>query len=121
MNMSLTPKKREFLKLLTPTLKKLFSENVNRRDDDDIEKFIYKQILIDNKTFSVSKYNFCIDKLSDMFVIQMYTYLESIGIPLSTLHHEARLNPILLDRYELELHTLMSEHEIETINDIVLF
>jgi len=121
--MSLTENKRSFLKLLLPTINELFisTGNLTRISNNpicDVEVFIRDQVLINKKTFSISKFKFAIEKLDAHALL---LHLDDINIPISRIYKKAQINPLMLNAFELEIHKLILDGDIVSFSDFLLY
>ena len=120
--MSLTDDKRLFLNILLPTINELFvtTGNLTRISNNPIcqvEVFIRDQILINKKTFSISKFKFAIEKLHARAINNLILHLDDINIPISRVYKKAQINPLMLNAFELEIHKLILDGDIDCISD----
>jgi len=121
--MSLTENKRSFLKLLLPAINELFisTGNLTRISNNpicDVEVFIRDQVLINKKTFSISKFKFAIEKLDAHALL---LHLDDINIPISRIYKKAQINPLMLNAFELEIHKLILDGDIVSFSDFLLY
>ena len=124
--MSFTDEKRMFLNVLIPAMNDLLvsSRNLRRIVNDpicEVEVFIRDQILINKTTFSISKFKFSIEKLHPHAINRLLTHFDEINLPLSRIYKKAQLNPLMLNEFELEIHKLILNGDINTFSDFLLY
>lgn len=124
--MSLTDEKRLFLNILIPAMNDLLvsSRNLRRIVNDpmcEVEVFIRDQILINKTTFSISKFKFSIEKLHPRAINRLLIHFDEINLPLYRIYKKAQLNPLTLNEFELELHKLILDGDINTFYDFLLY
>lgn len=124
--MALTDEKRVFLNMLIPAMNDLLvsSRNLKRIVNTpicEVEVFIRDQILINKTTFSISKFKFSIEKLHPHAINRLLTHLDEINLSLSRIYKKAQLNPLMLNEFELELHKLILNGDINTFSDFLLY
>jgi len=124
--MALTDEKRVFLNILIPAMNDLLvsSRNLKRIVNTplcDVEVFIRDQILINKTTFSILKFKFSIEKLHPRAINRLLTHFDEMNLPLSIIYKKAQLNPLMLNEFELELHKLILNGDINTFSDFLLY
>ena len=124
--MSLSDEKRRFLNILMPAINDLLisTKNLKRIVNDpmcEVEVFIRDQILINKTTFSISKFKFSIEKLHPHAITRLLTHFDVMNLPLSRIYKRAQINPLILNKVELDYHTLILNGDINTFSDFLLY
>jgi len=124
--MALTDEKRVFLNMLISAMNDLLisSRNLKRIVNTpicEVEVLIRDQILINKTTFSISKFKFSIEKLHPHAINRLLYHFDEMNLPLSRIYKKAQLNPLMLNEFELELHKLILNGDINTFSDFLLY
>lgn len=121
----MTPEKRVFVKKVAHGVKDLMEylkcgNRIALEPQDDIEKFIKKQIFTQNE-FSVGKFRMALDMLNSETLSPILIYFDTIGITIDRAFTMASPNPLLFAKSDMEFAKLINDEDIKTFYDFLIY